>query len=94
MRDKVPVYEDMPTEDKQKKKGYSEVDRVNAIGSWSIKAIAMFGAFVLALVYDGYWLYVFFGIAAVLLGVELRYRWILRSNAPNEEPPTRRGGGL
>ncbi len=75
MRDKYPFYEDTKAPEKPKKKKYTDVDIVNAIGPWIIKGIALFGAFALALVYDGYWLYVFFGIAAVLLGVELRSKW-------------------
>ena len=53
-----------------------EVERINAIGSWSVKILALGGSLALAWYYDGTWLYVFFCMAMVLLGVELKTRLI------------------
>ena len=47
---------------------------IETIGTYTVKAIALIGAFVLALVYDSNWIMVFFAMACVLLGVELKGR--------------------
>ena len=44
---------------------------IEMVGTWSVKIVALGGCLALAIIYDGSWLFYFFGLATALLGVEV-----------------------
>jgi hypothetical protein len=45
---------------------------IDKLGSWTVKCLALGGSLILAIIYDSNWVMVFFAMACVLLGVEIK----------------------
>ena len=81
--DRKPAFSRVGRPIKKEKPQNTEIDKINAIGSWVVKVIAISGMLGLAFYYDGQWIPVAIGACILLLGIELRYIWIKRQNGNN-----------
>jgi hypothetical protein len=67
----IPFYE-KPRERKSKEDEDNHIKEcIEMVGTWAVKMLALGGCLALAIIYDGSWLYYFFGLATALLGVEV-----------------------